>query len=150
MRTAMIVAAAAGLAACGQGNAGNEAANAIENVAANNAAAPAAAAEKPQHPTYCFFKEANRKGWSVSRDASGNVVVKGRAKVEDVRYSAALGEPEVEGETARIWLTMPQNSGYEDLDRWWDVSAAIPGSAGVTSVGVMCGTKEVATLGVRR
>jgi hypothetical protein len=145
------VAASAGLAACGQGDGGNAAENAVKNVAANtagNAAAPAAG--KAAHPTYCFFKEANRKGWSVTRDKSGNVVVKGQAKVEDVRYSAALGDPEVEGDTARVWLTMPQNSSYQDLDRWWDVSATIAGSAEVTSVSVMCGAKEVATLGVRR
>ena len=145
MRMAMVLTAGLGLAACGQGNAGNEAANAVANVANN-----AAAAEAPKHPTYCFFKEANRKGWAATADASGNVVVKGQAKVEDVRYSAALAQAEVDGAKARIWLTMPPNTGYQDLDRWWDVSATVPGSAGVTSVSVMCGAKEVATLNVKR
>jgi hypothetical protein len=141
MRALIWLAASAGLAACNQGDGGN---------AAGNASVNAAATAAPKHPTYCFFKEANRKGWTAKRDPSGNVVVKGQAKVEDVRYSAALEEGEVEGDKARIWLTMPQNSGYQDLDRWWDVNAAIPGSAAVTSVTVMCGAKSVATLPVKR
>jgi hypothetical protein len=44
---------------------------------------------------------------------------------------------------------MPPNSGYQDADRWWDVSATIAGSAGVKSVSVMCGAKEVATVAVK-
>ena len=145
MRIAILLAAGAALAGCGQTGGGEAAGN-----AAGNASANAVAANAPKHPTYCFFKAANRKGWTAARDKSGNVVIKGQAKVEDVRYSAALEQGEVTGDSARIWLTMPQNTGYQDLDRWWDVSATIPDSAAVKSVSVMCGAKEAATLSVKR
>jgi hypothetical protein len=146
MRVAIVLAASATLAGCGQTDGGDAAGNASVNAPAANASAASA----PKHPSYCFFKAANRKGWSAARDKSGNVTVKGQAKVEDIRYSAALEQGEVDGDTARVWLTMPPNSGYQDADRWWDVGATIPGSAAVKSVSVMCGAKEAATVALRQ
>jgi hypothetical protein len=142
MRAAILLAASAGLAACNQTGGG-------ENVASNTAA-NTAAAETVKHPTYCFYKEANRKGWTASTDKDGNVVVKGQAKLEDSRYRGELIEAEADGDKARIWLTMTPNTDYAQPDNWWEVSGAIPGSAAVTSVTVMCGTKAVATLAVKR
>jgi hypothetical protein len=117
--------------------------NAPENVAAN------AAASSPKHPTYCFFKDADTKGWTATRDAAGNVTAKGKALVEDTRYTAALGTPEVSGSSASLWLTMGPNTGsYGAPANWWDVTASVPNSSGIDAVSIMCGTKTVATLKV--
>jgi hypothetical protein len=138
------LAALASLAACGQtagdGNAANTAANAAANVAS-----PA-----KKRPTYCFFKDALTKGWTATTDTSGNVTVKGQAKVDDRRFRGDLSESEVTGNTASVWLTMAQNTGYSDDDGWWDVAVTVPNSAAVANVTVLCGKKEVAKLAVRR
>ena len=140
----IMIAAVAGLAGCSQ-QGGDGANNAAANVSANSAAA-----EKPKHPTYCFYKDANTKGWSAARDKSGNVTVKGKAYLADAAYSGSLIQGEVEGEKASIWLTMsPNTTGYAKPDGWWDVDATIPDSAAAKSVVVMCGTKTVATLPVK-
>ena len=145
MRIAILLAAGAALAGCGQTVGGDAAGKASVNAPAANASAASA----PKHPSYCFFKAANRKGWTAARDKSGNVTVKGQAKVEDIRYSAALEQGEVDGDTARVWLIMPPNSGYQDADRWWDVGATISDSAAVKTVSVMCGAKEAAAVAVK-
>jgi hypothetical protein len=143
MRALIWVAAAATVAGCNQGGADS-------NVAANSMA-NTAAAEKPKHPTYCFYKDANTKGWKASRDKSGNVTVKGKAYLADAAYSGSLIQAEVAGEKATIWLTMsPNTTGYAKPGGWWDVSATIPDSATATSVTVMCGTKTVVTLPLKR
>ena len=132
--------AALGLAACGQSG--------PEQPEANEPA-KAATAEKPKHPSYCFFKDANTKGWTASRDPSGNVLVKGKAYLDDSRYKGDLVQGHVQGDKANIWVTMAMNGGpYASPDNWWDVSATIPNSAAAKSVTVMCGTKAVATLAV--
>jgi hypothetical protein len=108
-----------------------------------------AAASAPKHPTYCFFKDADTKGWAASRDAQGNVAVKGKAHLDDNRYAAQLGQPDVSGTSASLWLTMGPNAAATGApDNWWDVTAAIPNSASVTTVSVMCGKKTVAQLTV--
>jgi putative lipoprotein len=136
------VSAAAALAGCGQTGAKNVAANASAN---------ATAPEKPKHPTYCFYKDANAKGWKAVAGKDGNVTVKGKAYLEDSGYRGDLVQGEVEGDKATIWLTMaPNDTGYAKPDGWWDVSASIPGSSAVTSVTVMCAKKTVATLTVKR
>ena len=134
-----VVAAAAGLAACNQSGSDNSAANAT-----------ASSAPARKHPTYCFFKDAATKGWSAAPDANGNVAVKGQVKVDDRRYRGDLSQSEVAGDTASVWLTMAPNTGFADLDNWWDVAIAVPGSGAVTSVTVLCGKKEVAKLKPRR
>jgi hypothetical protein len=138
----MWIAAAVALTGCGQ--------SANEN-AAVNAGTNTAAPEKPKHPTYCFYKDANTKGWKASTDKSGNVVVKGKAYLQDPGYRGDLVQAEVDGDKATIWLTMaPNNTGYASPDGWWDVSATIPASTAATRVTVMCATKTVATLSVKR
>lgn len=123
---------------------------AAEQPAANAAAAKAAEPEK-KHPTYCFFKDADIKGWSASRDASGNIAVKGQARIPDRRYMASLAESEVEGGTARLWLTMaPNTTGSGAPGDWWDVTGSAPDSAAATSVTVLCGKKVVAELPVKK
>jgi hypothetical protein len=108
-----------------------------------------AAASAVKHPTYCFFKDADTKGWSAKRDAQGNITVKGKAHIDDNRYSAALGEPEVSGTSASVWLTMGPNSGATGApENWWDVTASIANGASVDTVSVMCGKKTVAQLKV--
>jgi len=141
MRTIGIFAlvAAAGLAACGQSG-GDDAANTTAN----------APPPVKKHPTYCFFKDAATRAWSASPDASGNVSVKGQVKVDDRRYRGDLGQSEVAGDTASVWLTMAPNTGYSDEDNWWDVAITVPGSTAVASVTVLCGKKEVAKLKIRR
>ena len=143
MRALIWISATAFLAACNQSaDSGNTAANASANTAAP---------EKPKHPTYCFYKDANTKGWSAATDKSGNVTVKGKAYLEDSGYRGDLSQSEVAGDKATIWLNMaPNNTGYASPGNWWDVTATIPDSAAATSVTVMCGTKTVATLTVTR
>jgi hypothetical protein len=107
-----------------------------------------AAAEKPK-PKYCFFKDAETKGWSASRDKQGNIVVKGKAYRSDPRYQAQLGEAEVTGAAARIAPSIVlNNTGFAARDNWWDVSATIPNSAAVETVTVECGPKTLAELKV--
>jgi hypothetical protein len=135
-----VIAAAAGLAACNQAGSDNSAANAT-----------AAAAPARKHPTYCFFEDAATKGWAVSLDASSNVTVKGKAHIEDRRYSGDVSQSEVAGDKASVWLTMaPNTTGMGAQDNWWDLSTTIPGSGAVQSVTLFCGKKTVAELKVRR
>ena len=130
MRRAILLSALL-MSACGQRTEG-----AAENVAATTA--------EPKRPAYCFFKDAETDKWSASRDANGNVVVRGRAFRSDPRYKAELGEPEVSGTAAAISPTIVQNKGYASPDNWWDVAATIPASAKVTKVTVSCGKKVLA------
>jgi hypothetical protein len=133
----MLAGALALVAACGQ----------PADNAASNAAAPAKKAKTP----YCFFKDAETKGWSASTDKAGNVVVKGKAYRSDSRYKAVLGEPKVTGTTAEVRPTIVgNNTGYAAPDDWWDVTATIPNSAAVATVEVRCGKKVVADLKVPR
>ena len=137
----LVIAATAGLAACGSASSDNSVANATAKVTAS----------ARKHPTYCFFKDAATKGWSASVDASGNVMVKGKAHLDDRRYSGDLSDSEVTGDTASAWVTMaPNTTGVGAEDDWWDVSVTIPGSTAVKGVTVLCGTKTVAELTVRR
>jgi hypothetical protein len=140
MRKSIYLLAAAGsLAACGQP---------AENGAANAGSANAAAAKKPK-PAYCFFKDAETKGWAASRDKSGNVVVKGKGYRSDPRYKVVLGEATVTGTTAELSPSIAVNdTGFATPDNWWDVSSTIPNSAGVQKVSVRCGAKTLAELDV--
>jgi hypothetical protein len=108
-----------------------------------NAAANAAAPAKPKVHHYCFFKKDAQKGWSASRDPNGNVVVKGKAHVDDVRYKADLGQPDISDTSAKLWLTTTTNSSYAAPDNWWDVSFTIPDSRAITSVSVNCDAERV-------
>ena len=119
--------------------------------AANNAANAAATAAAPKRPTYCFFKDAATRGWAASADSTGNVVVKGQAKLEDRRYQGVLSQSEVAGDKASVWVTMgPNTTGMGAVDNWWEVSLTVPDSGAVTSVTVLCGKKPVAELQVKR
>jgi hypothetical protein len=139
-RLLLLTGAVAVLAGCNQSGETN----------ANQAATSAnSAASTVKHPTYCFFKDADTKGWSTSRDSQGSVTVTGKAHVDDSRYAAQLGQSEIAGSSANVWLTMGPNSGaYGAPDNWWDVTASIAGSAAVETVKVMCGKKTVAELKV--
>jgi hypothetical protein len=142
MRWILLAAGAAGVTGCSQGteNQANAAANAVSN-----------AASAKKHPTYCFFAEGTTKGWKASRDTKGNVVVKGTATLEDRRYKASLGDPEIAGTVASLWLTMPVNdTGMGARDNSWDLSATVPDSAAVESVKVMCGKKTLADLPLKK
>jgi hypothetical protein len=104
-------------------------------------AANTAATKAPRH--YCFFKADEARDWAAARDPGGNITVKGKAHVRDVRYKADLGQPEISGGSARLWLSMTPNTAYRSPDNWWDVSFTIPDSAGVTAVTVACDSKRV-------
>lgn len=135
----LVLAVSAVLTGCNQ--------QATENQAAPNATVNAAAEKK--HPTYCFFKDAETKGWTASRDGQGNVVVKGKAYRSDPRYMAKFTDQEVTSTKATLWLAIAQNStGYAAPENWWDVMMTLPNSSAVTAVAVQCGKKTLAELTV--
>jgi len=139
-KSIFLLGAAAGLAACGQS----------ANDSSSNATTNTAAAENPR-PAYCFFTDDHIKGWKVSTDKSGNVIVTGKGYADDTRYKAIFGPPTVTGSTAEIAPTLAQNdTGYASRDNWWEMKATIPGSGAVTSVSVKCGDQTRATLEVPR
>ena len=108
---------------------------------AANATANRAAAKAPKH--YCFFKKDESKDWTASRDAKGEVTVKGRVHVRDPRYKGDLGQAEISGKSARFWLTMAPHSSYRSPDDWWDVSATIPDSGSIENITVACDAKRI-------
>jgi hypothetical protein len=118
------------LAGCGQS--GSEpAANQAANVA------------KPAVHHFCFFKPAETRSWKVAGDGKGNVTVTGKAHLKDPRYKAELGQPEVAGENATLWLSMqPNMTGFAAEDDWWDVSFTIPDAGAVRTVAVRCDDKR--------
>lgn len=120
-----------------------------EPTADQNALNASAEASAEKRPAYCFFKDSETSGWSASRDAQGNIVVKGRAFRSDPRYKAELGPAEVDRTAATISPTISQNSGYASPDNWWDVSATIPDSRAVETVKVECGSKILADLRIQ-
>ncbi len=139
MRSIILFCAAAALAGCNQ--AGEEPAN---NASANTSAAAA------KHPTFCFFKDEETKDWKASADAKG-VTVSGKAHVKDGRYKAVLGDPEIAGTEASVWLTIGTNdTGYSADEDWWDLRARIPPGTAVESVSVMCGKKTIAQLALKK
>ena len=136
MRQSIILGAAAALAACGQSS---------DQTAADNSAANSAV-EKPR-PAYCFFKDAETKGWKGEVDKDGNVVVSGKAYREDARYKAVLGPATVSGANAEIAPTITANdTGFAAPDNWWDVTATIPNSQAVDTVTVKCGADTLAII----
>lgn len=114
------------LGACNQGGG--------SDTKASQAEAPA----KPRVNHYCFYKKDAQKGWTATRDADGNVVVKGKAHLDDVRYKADLGQPDIAGGLAKLWLTTTTNTSYAAPGGWWDASFTIPNSAAITEVTVNC------------
>ena len=94
-RALLLAGAVAVLAGCNQGT---------ETTANQANAAAKAAAAKPKHPTYCFFKDSDTKGWAASRDVAGNISVKGKGHLDDNRYAAELSQPEISGTSASLWL----------------------------------------------
>jgi hypothetical protein len=80
------------------------------------------------------------------------VTVTGKAHVKDSRYMAQLGEPEIAGNKASVWLTLGTNTtGYAANEQdVWDVSARIPAAGAVESISVMCGKKVVADLALKK
>ena len=121
-----------------------------EQPAANSAAANTAEPAK-KHPTYCFFKNADTKAWAATRGADGNVAVKGQAHIPDRRYMGALGDAEIEGDHATLWLTMaPNSTGSGAPGDWWDLSATVPASSSVVKVTVLCGKKSLAELSLEK
>jgi hypothetical protein len=140
-RSFILLSAAAGLAACGQ---------ATDNASTAAKANANSTTEKPK-PAYCFFKDSATKGWKASVDATGNVVVTGKAYDEDRRYKALLGPATVSGSSAQVAPTIaPNDTGFGAPGDWWDVKQTIPGSQGVSSITVTCGEKTLATLEVPR
>ncbi len=136
MRTLLIAGAAALLGGCGRSS---------DNAATNQVAANTL---QPKKATYCFFKDAETKGWTASRGKDGSIIVKGKAYREDSRYKAVLGPPEIAGASVSISPTITTNDSYATADGWWDVAATIPNSAAIDRVTVTCGAKTLADLKV--
>ena len=142
MHKTIILVSALGLASCGQPS---------NNAAESNAAANAAAREKPEPAAYCFFKDSETKGWSAKADKEGNVVVSGRAFREDARYKAQLSPATISGTTAQVAPTIaPNDTGFAAPNNWWDISETIPNSREVATVVVKCGDETLASLTVPR
>ena len=138
--TALVLAASA-LAGCTQS---------ADNKTMQSAVANTAAASTPA-PTYCFFKDADTRDWSVATDAKGNVVVKGQAHIDDRRYMATFGHVETAADAAQLWLTMaPNTTGMGAQGNWWDISFTVPDSSSVRRVGLHCGKKSLGELTVKR
>jgi hypothetical protein len=134
MRQWILLLGAASLAACGQGD---------------QTANHAAAAPKKEKPKYCFFKDAESKGWAARRGKDRNITLKGQLYRSDGRYMAVLGEPKITGSTAEYWPSISiNNTGASMPDGWWELSATIPGSAAIDTVDVKCGKKTFAELKV--
>ena len=142
-RSILFLGVAAALSGCGQGGGDNQAAN---------QANAATSAPEHKHPTYCFFPDpADNKDWAAKTDKDGNVVVTGKARLEDRRYMARLSQADVSGTAASVWLTMTMNTtGMGAQENWWDVDTTLPNSTSVTEVKVMCGTHLFADLQVPR
>jgi len=131
MRKTVLLLGAASLAACGQG--GDQ---------TTNQPAPAPKKDKPK---YCFFKDAESKGWAAKRGKDGNITVTGKLYRSDGRYMAVLGEPKVAGSTVELWPSITvNNTGASMADGWWDLKATIPNSAAIDTVAVKCGSKTFA------
>jgi hypothetical protein len=134
MRTSIVLLGGALLlAACNQGG------------SADTKSTQPEAPPKPKVSHYCFYKPDAQKDWSAHRDADGNIVVKGKAHLDDNRYKATLGKPEfrVGGrgatpQSAKLWLSMTDNTSYASPGNWWDVTFTIPDSASVGEVTVNC------------
>jgi len=132
MRKLILLLASAGLAACGQS----------DNGTANK---QAVAAPKKEKPKYCFFKDAESKGWTAKRGKDGDIVVSGKLYRSDGRYMAVLGEPKINGSTAEYWPSITTNTtGASMADGWWTVTATVPNSAAIGTVDVKCGSKTFA------
>ena len=130
----LTIAATLALVACGQ-----PADDAATNQAANQ--------EQPKKKkvAYCFFKDAEMKGWSAARGKDGNITVKGKAFRSDSRYQAVFKPAEITGTAAEISPTIQNNTtGYGAVDNWWDIKATIPDSATIETVKVICGPKTLA------
>jgi hypothetical protein len=131
MRRSILLLASASLAACGQSDSGAPAKH------------PAAAPK--EKPKYCFFKDADSKGWTAKRGKDGNIVVAGKLYRSDGRYMAVLGEPKIKGSTAELWPSISiNNTGASMADGWWGVTATIANSASIGTVDVKCGQKTFA------
>jgi hypothetical protein len=135
MRSFMLLLGAGALAGCGGSN--DEATN------------QAAATPAKKKPAYCFFKEPDTKDWTAARDKDGNIVVKGKAYRQDPRYMAVLGPATVTGTAAELSPTVTtNNTGFGAPENWWDLTATIPNSLGVTTVTVSCGPRTLAKVEV--
>jgi hypothetical protein len=136
-KTMLLFGIAAALGACGQST----------DESANQAAAKTVAAAKKPRPAYCFFTDSETKGWALSRDRNGNIVVKGKAYREDSRYKAVLNPAIVSGIAAEIAPTIVVNdTGFAARDNWWDLKATIPNSGAIDAVTVRCGSRTIAQL----
>ena len=132
MHKLILLLASASLAGCGQSDSGT----------ANN---QATAAPKKEKPKYCFFKDAESKGWTAKRGKDGNIVVEGKLYRSDGRYMAVLGEPKIAGSTAEYWPSITTNTtGASMADGWWTVTTTVPNSAAIGTVDVKCGSKTFA------
>ena len=132
----LVMGMAALLVGCGQSE------DPASQVAAN-------AHPKKKKLSYCFFKDAETKGWAASRGKDGNIILKGKAYRSDPRYKALLNPAAVDATVADITPTISQNdTGHAAPDDWWDLTATIPDSAAVDTVRVACGQKTLAELKV--
>lgn len=113
--------------------------------AAEDAAANAASAAKPEKVPHCFFKDSETEDWAL-KVADGQAVVTGRGFRSDARYKAVLLEPKISGRTAEIRPSISVNdTGFATEDNWWDLKASIPAAA-IDTVEVRCGKKLIASL----
>jgi hypothetical protein len=139
MRTTLVlIGAAFALVGCGRSS---------NDATANEAQANAAQPKKK--PAHCFFKEAETKDWTASRDKDGNITVKGKAFRSDPRYKALFQPPVITGTSAELSPTITTNdTGYAAPENWWDVKTTIPNSTAIETVTVTCGARTLAQFSV--
>jgi len=139
MRTTLVlIGAAFALVGCGRSS---------NDATANEAQANAAQPKKK--PAHCFFKEAETKDWTASRDKDENITVKGKAFRSDPRYKALFQPPVITSTSAELSPTITTNdTGYAAPENWWDVKTTIPNSAAIQTVTVTCGARTLAQFSV--
>jgi hypothetical protein len=102
---------------------------------------------------FCQFTQADTRQWSATANADRSVTVKGQAHVDDSKYLAKLWHPEVQGSTARAFVTEAENkTGQIQPGGWWDVSYTFPDpSVNIQTVEIWCDlSTRFARIPVRR
>jgi hypothetical protein len=89
--------------------------------------------------TLCLFEREDTRNWAASTDANQDVVVRGDARVADPKYTARLERPEKNGDQARLWLSVAENSGgIPPTGGWHKVAATIEDDGAIRTVEVWC------------
>ena len=123
----------------------NDSADALENAAGGNAAAPGnEASGNGAAAAFCFYRPDDVKDWKAVHGKAGTrtagmIIVTGKARTGDPKYRAQLDKTGIEGGVLRLWLTKAEQDDPEEVpaDGWYDLSYG-PGESGVNKVVIWC------------